>query len=71
MDYSETLEALELLLKLFRDQNLSRRSLCIAGGTIVMHEIAHIKGETVEGPEAQAWAVAKLRALERLGQLPV
>ena len=70
-NYSDTLKTLELLLELFRDQSLSRRSMCIAGGTIVMHEIAHIKGETVEGPEAQAWAIAKLEELEQLGQLPI
>ncbi len=70
-NYSKTLKTLEMLLELFRDQSLSRLSMCIAGGTIVEHEIAHIKGETVEGPECLAWAEAKLEELERMGQLPL
>lgn len=63
-DYSNTLGTLELLKDLFQDQDLTELAMRVAGATLVDHEIARIKGKTVEGPEDLAWAIAMMEQLK-------
>ena len=62
MDRAEHMKTLELLLELFQS-DLSYYAMRIAGGTIIEHKIASMKGTTVEGPEAMAWGEMRLEEM--------